>query len=102
MRWPLMLRRTHDARMAYAVEIHHGIYATQRERYQKLVDAEYKRARDEGRAQVHRWAVDINFSIFHGFSPFEDTPRWKAYPALQQTESEFNPTHTQLEADKEH
>ena len=109
MRWPLMWKRTHARvlgrmrdrfQLAQArTEAYHLACLKQVTReYQDKVNAEYYRARDEGRAQVHRWAVEVNHAVFMGQHPWEGTQRQRVTSALQDAEYQFSPAHTQLEA----
>jgi hypothetical protein len=68
------------------------------------LDNEYIRARDEGRRQVHAWAVEVNSNLFYGTGPFQNMATWqrpRVGAALQDAEHQFRPTRTQLEETKE-
>lgn len=115
MRWPFMLKSTHETVVAgikkhhegqlQAVHVHFlGRLQELREDFQDKVDAEYHRARADGIGQVHRWAVEVNYNLFHGASPFNNmsgTQTMRARAALQDAEKQFDPTRTQLAEPKE-
>lgn len=115
MRWPFMLRRTHETFVDDLKQHHESLVQrlhvhfmdrmqTLRDDFQDKVDTEYTRARDEGRRQVHAWAVEVNYNLFCGTSPFgnmQGTQRQRSAAALQDAEHQFAPTRTQLEAPKE-
>lgn len=96
LRWPFMLRRTHE-------EIVRGL----RDNYQRRVDSEYARATQEGRQQVHAWAREANWNIFWGIdqgssgSGFRGDQRSRSYAALQDAERQFAPSRTMLEGPAE-
>lgn len=92
--WPFMLKRTHARHVETFWELFRGL----RDSYQGKVDAEYARARDEGQAQVHQWATEVNYNIFYGDHPWNGTQCMRATAALQEAEHQFSPTRTQLEA----
>ena len=71
-----MLKKTHDR-----------IYADELIVAQRAIDNEYARATREGRAQVHAWARDATWNVFHG---------GQAQAAFQQAESIFAPSKTDL------
>lgn len=110
-----MLRSTHraavtqlDQRHAHSKilqsEAHDRHLSMLRDRFQNLVDNEYIRARDEGRRQVHAWAVEVNSNLFYGTGPFQNMATWqrpRVGAALQEAEHQFQPTRTQLEETKE-
>lgn len=93
LRWPFMLKRTHDRVLQEAMDSHDRWIDDLTKQYQAKVDAEYKRAMDAGKAQIHRWAVEVNYNLFHGTHPFDNMTgdqRVRTRPALQQAEHEFN------------
>lgn len=111
MHWPFMRRSVHEATVAGINRLHSATIASLiradnmardevvrnlTTHFQGLVDAEYFRARDEGRAQVHRWAVEVNHAVFMGDHPWQGTQRQRATTALQYAEQQFDPTRTQL------
>lgn len=100
MMWPFMLKRTHARAITAEMNMHFDLRRNDRDRYQILVDREYARARDEGRRQVHTWAVEVNSAVFYGQSPFSDmrgTQRPRLAAALQEAEAQFSPARTILE-----
>lgn len=104
MIWPFMLRRTHNRALKLEMQTHNRIVEMVSQRFQAKVDAEYNRAREEGQLQVHKWAVEANWNLFHGMSPFSNmqgTQRMRATAALQDAQRQFNPTRTQLDAHEE-
>jgi hypothetical protein len=75
MRWPFMLKSTHEAEIDHLSAV-----------WQEMVDQEFDRATAQGRAAVHRWAVDANYNVFtHG------NPRGAASAAFQEAERMFAP-----------
>jgi hypothetical protein len=95
MRWPWMTRKEHEKivaewRASFDVSLN-----DQRKKYQAVCDAEYQRAVREGRAALHKIAVDMTYEIFlHGTNA--TTPsKWRAF--LQDLEKMFIPSKTQLE-----
>lgn len=79
MRFPLMLRRTHDALMdEVAAEANEAIRD------------EYKRAWNDGRAQVRLWAVNASSELF-----LSDGSKAKglALTAFQDIIAQFKPEH---------
>lgn len=77
------------------VRRHNRIVTDIIEQAQAAINAEYARATQAGRAQVHAFAVEANWNIFHGDSSGGVTnPR--AYATLQQAERMFAPDRTDL------
>lgn len=100
MRWPLVTRkryardmveqvryfraeRQHDAQMHQAEINRLGDY------YHGLIDAEYSRAYNEGRAQVHAFAVEVTYNLFNEGIDSLTVPKFRA--VLQDLEKHFNP-----------
>lgn len=76
MRWPFMLKKTHEAEFDQLTAI-----------YQEMADAEYARAVADGRAKVHAWAIEANYNVFnHG------NARSAAIAAFQEAEELFAPS----------
>ena len=115
IRWPLMFKSTHTL-VVEGIKQHHEDRMSElilaqieqlrqlHEHFQGLVDAEYGRARQEGISQVHAWAREVNWNLFHGMPPFGNmsgTQRQRTTAALQDAEHQFSPTRTQLDAPRE-
>lgn len=75
MRWPLMLKRTHEADLKAAVTI-----------MQSFVDREYARAVKEGNARVHAFMRDANARVFT-----HPRPEIAVRAVFQQADREFRP-----------
>lgn len=78
MKWPLILRKTHDAEVfALRDQIKH----------------EYSRALKDGRAQVHAWSRDAATNMFYTDRGMGDDPRARAVftGAIQGAEKLFAP-----------
>lgn len=86
------------------VRRHNRIVTDIIEQAQAAIDQEHARATREGRAQVHRWAVEANANLFYGTAnnsaysghglPTVAAARGRA--ALQQAEHMFAPDKTDL------
>lgn len=87
-----------DRDLADMADVHQRYLAMLKDQYQAKVDAEYARARAEGIAQIHAWAVAVNYSIFQGQGDFSTRQRTWVRAALQDAEHQFKPSRTQLEA----
>lgn len=109
LRWPFMLKVTHtlvvealksrhDRDIADQESVNRAYLDLLRAKYQIKVNQEYRRARDEGIGQVHAWAVQVNYAVFHGQGDFTTLQRNWVQAALQDAERQFHPTRTQLEA----
>jgi hypothetical protein len=80
------------------VRRHNRILADVIAEAQKVIDSEYERATRAGRAQVHAWAREDTWDLFHGGREFGEDPRRQASSnnALQRAEHEFAPERTNL------
>ena len=110
MRWPFMTKTRHEQAIRALDKAHLREIAAMsdrqaayvdflRERYQDKVDAEFIRARKEGRQQVHAWATEANYNLFCGMSPFDNmngSQRARAAAVLQDAEDQFAPARTIL------
>jgi hypothetical protein len=94
-RWPWMTCKTHDKVLADWQEAFRQTVEDLTDKYQKQIDAEYQRAVKEGRAQLHKIAVDMTYDLFvHGMNAMT-APRMRAL--LQEVEHMFDPSRTKLE-----
>lgn len=78
MRWPFMLKRTHDDAIKFVWEI---------------VDREYNRAMKDGKAQVHAFMREANANVYN-----HPRPEIAIRAVFQQAESEFGPPPTTMSA----
>lgn len=79
IKWPLVTRKRHEREVDLLT---------------KAVKNEHQRATQEGRAQVHNWAVDLNFTLFDMNAQMA-VGRMRA--ALQQAETIFQPRRLTLD-----
>lgn len=84
MRWPFMTKATHD-RIIRHLDLQHEACTDLLRQY---IDNEYARATRDGRAQVHAWARDATWNVFHG---------GQAQAAFQEAERIFAPAKTNIE-----
>lgn len=100
MRWPFMSRSKYKRDMAaqiryfraeaqYDAQIHQAEIIRLGEYYHGLIDAEYDRAYSEGRSQVHAFAVEVTYNLFHEGLNALSVPRFRQ--VLQELEKHFNP-----------
>ena len=87
MRWPWMTLSRHDRIVAEMHHQHVSDMAVLSEAAADAVDREYARATRDGRAQVHAWARDATWNVFHG---------GQAQAAFQEAEHMFAPSKTDL------
>jgi hypothetical protein len=107
MRWPFVkrsyhermiriLKDQHDEAIADMSDVNRRYLAHVHDTWQAKTNAEYARARDEGRAQVHAWAVAVNAGVFHGQGDFTTQQRAWVTACLQDAEKQFSPRRTAL------
>jgi hypothetical protein len=89
MRWPLVTRKKHDRQLRALKDYYTARMDLQRSEYQDQVDSEYHRAYNEGRSQVHAFAVEVTYNLFHEGLNALSVPRFRQ--VLQELESHFNP-----------
>lgn len=92
------LQTRHDREMADREDLHRAYIDLTKAEYQIKVNVEYRRALDEGIAQIHAWAVQVNYGVFNGQGDFSTRQRTWVTAALQDAEKQFKPSRTQLEA----
>jgi hypothetical protein len=107
MRWPFVKRSYHERMIRILKDQHDEAIVNQADTqqsylwylcdmWQEKVDVEYTRARDEGRRQVHAWAVAVNAGVFHGQGDFTTQQRAWVQACLQDAEKQFSPRQTIL------
>jgi hypothetical protein len=110
MRWPFVKRSYHERMVKILKDQQDEAIVNMQEtqqryleylcdRWQLKVDEEYSRAREEGRRQVHGWAVAVNAGVFHGQGDFTTQQRAWVMTCLQDAERQFSPRRTILSPD---
>jgi len=87
IRWPFMIKRTHEDAMAEMDRYHMSVRESQRaEAYREA----YAQATRDGRAQVHAFAVEVTSRLYQESHP--NIFRNKALAAMQEIEGTFSPS----------